>query len=99
MVPMHRPPSRISLPIVAPGEQTLLLVVGAIVGVHAGLATGLFANAIAFFHLLFFRTSLLVETVLPGAEGVVWRARFADELAHARWHPEFLVAGGAGIVL
>ncbi|WP_373046430.1 chloride channel protein [Vulgatibacter sp.] len=80
-----------------PGEPTLVLVVAAIVGVYAGLATGLFANAIAFFHLLFFRTSTFAVIFSLGERGDLWRSRFLEELLRARWHLEYLVVGGAAI--
>lgn len=83
--------------LVTPGEPTLVLVVAAIVGVYAGLATGLFANAIAFFHLLFFRTSAFAVVFSIGERGDVWRGRFVEELLRARWHVEFLVVGGLAI--
>lgn len=85
------------LPLLAPGENTLVLIVAAIVGVYAGLATGLFANAISFFHLLFFRTSVFARVFSSGPKGDEWRAAFFDHLAHARWHLEYLLVGGLGI--
>lgn len=83
--------------LVTPGEPTLVLVVAAIVGVYAGLATGLFANAIAFFHLLFFRTGTFAVVFSLGARGDAWRERFLDELVRARWHVEYLVVAGMAI--
>ena len=83
--------------LVTPGEPTLVLVVAAIVGVYAGVATGLFANAINFFHLLFFRTSTFAVVFSMGERGDVWRARFIEELLRARWHVEYLVVGGIAI--
>ena len=83
--------------LVTPGEPTLVLVVAAIVGVFAGLATGLFANAINFFHLLFFRTATFAQVFSLGPRGDAWRARFLEELLRTRWHVEYLVVGGAAI--
>lgn len=85
------------LQILTPGEPTLVLVVAAIVGVYAGLATGLFANAIAFFSLVFFRTSTLLELLSAGEPGATWRARFLEEMLRSRWHIEYLVVGGIAI--
>ncbi len=82
------------LQLATPSEPTLVLLVSAIVGVYAGIATGLFANAIAFFHLLFFRTRAFALAVAPGPKGEAFRARFLEELVHARWHVEYLVVGG-----
>jgi CIC family chloride channel protein len=86
------------LHLATPSEPTLVLLVSGLVGVYAGLATGLFANAIAFFHLLFFRTKAFWHAVAPGPAGQAFRARFLEELAHARWHLEYLVVGGLVIV-
>jgi CIC family chloride channel protein len=86
------------LRLVVPGESTLTLVVAALVGVYAGLATGLFANAIAVFHLIFFRTGTLLASLGPGQAGHVWRVRFVEQLVRARWHLEYLIVGGAGIL-
>lgn len=86
------------LQLATPSEPTLVLLVSGLVGVYAGLATGLFANAIAFFHLLFFRTKAFALAVSPGPDGQAFRARFAAELAHARWHLEYLVVGALVIV-
>jgi len=83
--------------LVTPGESTLVLVVAAIVGVYAGLATGLFANAISFFHLLFFRTKTFASVFSLGPAGDAWRERFVEELLRTRWHVEYLVVAGIGI--
>lgn len=80
-----------------PGESTLTLMVAALVGVYAGLAAGLFANAIAVFHLIFFRTGTLLAALGPGDAGHVWRERFLEQLLRARWHLEYLIVGVAGI--
>ena len=94
-VRMRAPGWKVQL--VTPGEHTLVLVVAAIVGVYAGLAAGLFANAITFFHLLFFRTSTFAVVFSIGERGDVWRSRFVEELLRARWHVEYLMVGGLAI--
>lgn len=81
------------LQLATPSEPTLVLLVSGIVGVYTGLATGLFANAIAFFHLLFFRTKAFLLAVAPGPSGDEFRAGFLRELAEARWHLEYLAVG------
>ncbi len=71
-----------------PWEQTLVNFVALLVGVYTGLATGLFANFISLFQLLFFRTHALERAVL-GLDPL-WTLAFRTRLQTAPWHFEYL---------
>jgi CIC family chloride channel protein len=72
-----------------PGPS-VLPVAGAVVGVYSGLAAGLFANLISLVRGLSLGFPLLLEAFRPGTEG---RLQFAEALAAARWHFEFIIVG------
>ncbi|MHB1843434.1 MAG: chloride channel protein [Deltaproteobacteria bacterium] len=71
-----------------PWEQTLVNLVAVLIGVYTGLATGLFANFITLFQLLFFRTNELARAVL--GRDPAWSAELHARLRGAPWHFEYL---------
>ena len=67
---------------------SILPATGALVGIYAGLAAGLFGNLISAFHLLGFGASRLLRLGLDSAGSPGWRT-----LREAPWHPEFMLVG------
>lgn len=80
-----------------PTEQSTVTVVAAVVGVFAGLATGLLANFIVIFQLLFFRTGAVLRALFLADP--TFRLALKGELGHAPWHLEYLALGGVVIGL
>ncbi|MHB8420555.1 MAG: chloride channel protein [Myxococcales bacterium] len=77
-----------------PWESTLLNLTAVLVGVYAGLATGLLANFIGLFHLLFFRThEFLAAPTQPS-----WRLALGTELRQSPWHFEYLAIAVAALL-
>jgi len=68
---------------------SILPATGALVGIYAGLAAGLFSNLIAAFQLIGLGVPRLWHHLrMPGQYTVT------DALTHAPWHLEYLAAGG-----
>jgi len=74
----------------------MLMAVAAVIGIFAGIATGLFAHAIRFVQIVRFRGGE-VASALFGSEHAAWFARFRDGLLHAHWHLEFLLLALLGM--
>ena len=72
-----------------PGAS-VLPVAGAVVGLYAGLAAGVFTNLIGLVSGGVFGWPQVISVVRPGSET---RHALSLALLHARWHPEYLVAG------
>ncbi len=70
-----------------PWESTLLNLAAVLVGVYAGLATGLLAHFISVFQLLFFHTGEFLSALGDSA----WRNALVAEIGRAPWHFEYLV--------
>jgi CIC family chloride channel protein len=75
-------------------EQWLVFLLAGIVGVYAGLAAGLFANAISLFGILLFETKALRSALLGDP---AWHQSLRTELLHTDWNPSFLLVGVAFI--
>ena len=71
-----------------PWERALVMGVAAVVGIYAGIAAGLFAQAIRFVEILIFGE---LRTALAGSAKVTWLQLFAHGLRESKWHFEFLV--------
>src|SRR5262249_13649393 len=69
---------------------TVLPVAGAVVGLYGGLAAGVFAHLIGVVSGGVFGWPQLVDIVDQGSGA---RAALSDRLAHAHWHPEYVVIG------
>ena len=69
---------------------TVLPVAGAVVGLYGGLAAGVFANLIGVVGGVVFGWPQVIDIVRRGSET---RAALRESLAHAHWHPEYLVIG------
>jgi len=69
---------------------TVLPVAGAVVGLYGGLAAGVFANLIGVVGGVVFGWPQVMDIVRSGSET---RAALRISLAHAHWHPEYLVVG------
>src|SRR5262249_1740472 len=69
---------------------TVLPVAGAVVGLYGGLAAGVFANLIGVVGGVVFGWPQVLDIVRRGSET---RAALRESLAHAHWHPEYLVIG------
>ena len=69
---------------------TVLPVAGAVVGLYGGLAAGVFANLIGVVSGVVFGWPQVIDIVRRGSET---RAALRGRLAHAHWHPEYLVIG------
>src|SRR5229473_1037623 len=70
-----------------PWERAVVMAVAAVVGIYAGIAAGLFAAAIRFVQLVFFRGGEVLAAVL--GEDPQWSALLRSRLAAAHWHLEF----------
>ena len=69
---------------------TVLPVAGAVVGLYGGLAAGVFANLIGVVGGVVFGWPQVIDIVRRGSGT---REALQDSLAHAHWHPEYLVIG------
>ena len=69
---------------------TVLPVAGAVVGLYGGLAAGVFTNLIGVVGGVVFGWPQVVD-IVRGGSGI--RAALRESLAHAHWHPEYLVIG------
>lgn len=74
----------------------MTMAVAAVVGIFAGIAAGLFAHAIRFAQILFFRgNEVLADLFSVGRRD--WAAQFWQNLEHARWHFEFAGLSALGL--
>lgn len=77
-------------------EHWFLVIMAGLTGVYAGIAAGLFANAIAFFQIVLFHTGAFVSAIAGDA---AWRNELGAQLRAIDWNVPLFVVGASMVAL